>query len=244
MFPAFRVTLFKRDKSKQQVIKVKVLEPGFYWRVQRDYEDAPPPTIVLFDPRNDNLDIIAQKITRARTAATAAAAALSSSSTPSSNMLSSPLNTASRIVLQASVPHYPAAQNVIPRTLQVTLLFVEAIHTPVSVPPFPFSLFPFSPLTFPSLHLLFSFPSLPPYPPHFFSLPSPPLSLLPLQSIKASSQGHSVQSETSENIIERTTAWAQDSVGLYANFTSYGNELLRYGQLPSLKAGESPSCML
>ena len=120
MFPAFRVTLFKRDKSKQQVIKVKVLEPGFYWRVQRDYEDAPPPTIVLFDPRNDNLDIIAQKITRARTAATAAAAALSSSSTSSSNILSSPLNTASRIVLQASVPYHPAAQNVIPRTLQVT----------------------------------------------------------------------------------------------------------------------------
>ena len=161
----------------------------------------------------DNLDIIAQKITRAR----AAAAALSSSNPPlnvpsnvASNMPPRLRDVGSRIVLQASVPHYPAARNVIPRTLQVIPLVLRRRYI---TPPPSILLTPHSPL------------------------PSPPLSP---QSIKISPEGRSFQPETSSNIVARTAAWALDSVGLYSNFTSYGGELLRYGQLPSLKAGDPP----
>ena len=44
------------------MINVPVLEPAFYWRVQRDYDDAPTPTVVLFDPKTDTLETIRNKI--------------------------------------------------------------------------------------------------------------------------------------------------------------------------------------
>ncbi len=34
---------------KQNALSVQILEPAFYWRVQRDYDDVPEPYILLFD---------------------------------------------------------------------------------------------------------------------------------------------------------------------------------------------------
>ena len=33
---------------KQNALNVQILEPAFYWRVQRDYDDVPEPTVLLF----------------------------------------------------------------------------------------------------------------------------------------------------------------------------------------------------
>ena len=62
LYPSFRVIKFKRNKQGQAMINVTVLEPAFYWRVQRDYDDAPPPTVVLFDPKKDTLETIRNKL--------------------------------------------------------------------------------------------------------------------------------------------------------------------------------------
>ena len=50
LWPAYRVAYFKRLEG-QSVVKVKVAEPGFYWRIERDYSDPPDPVIVFFDPK-------------------------------------------------------------------------------------------------------------------------------------------------------------------------------------------------
>jgi hypothetical protein len=182
LFPAFRVALFKRNAQRQQMIKVDVLEPGafmwvqltrstptalsspapcvpaplfscrgvataaFYWRVQRDYEDAPPPTVVLFDPK-EPLDAVRARVVEARAAAGAGGAP--------------------RIVLHASEPHHPAAATAIPAFLR--------------------------------------------------TLPATP-------AVPA----------TPDDLRARGSAWATDSVGLYPNYTTFGDEVRRYGQLPSL----------
>jgi hypothetical protein len=57
LWPGFRVVKFKRVDGKN-ILKVDVLEPGFYWRVNRDYDIAPHPSVVLFDPNSDNLEDI------------------------------------------------------------------------------------------------------------------------------------------------------------------------------------------
>ena len=66
LYPSFRVIKFKRNKHGQAMINVTVLEPAFYWRIQRDYDDAPPPTVVLFDPKTDTLETIRNKIMTTR----------------------------------------------------------------------------------------------------------------------------------------------------------------------------------
>ena len=69
MWPGFRVTYLKRVRKpsnsasladeidmtgtmvsiKQNALKVQILEPAFYWRLQRDYDDAPAPKVLFFD---------------------------------------------------------------------------------------------------------------------------------------------------------------------------------------------------
>ena len=118
---------------------------AFYWRVQRDYDDAPPPTVVLFDPQGP-IDAVRAQIAAARAA------------TPGG---------APRIVLQASSPHHPAAATAIPAFLRTLKAAPAAPGTP-------------------------------------------------------------------DDLRQRALAWATDSVGLYPNYTTFGDELQRYGQLPSL----------
>ena len=118
--------------------------------MQRDYEDAPPPTVVLFHPQKDTLEDIRAKIQAARGAG----------------------GGASRIVVHASEPHIPAAKHVIP--------------------------------TF-------------------------------LRAAKQQRKDGGATRESDDALRNRAAAWATDSVGLYPGFTSFADELLRYGQLPSLK---------
>ena len=54
-------------------------------------------------------------------------------------------------------------------------------------------------------------------------------------SSSSSSDKKEDKKEDEKDLIARAQQWATSSVGLYANFTSFGSELRRYGQLPSLK---------
>lgn len=49
MWPGFRVSFLKRTKGKND-LKVELLEPAYYWRVNRDYDPIPEAKIVYFDP--------------------------------------------------------------------------------------------------------------------------------------------------------------------------------------------------
>ena len=55
MWPGFRVAKLKRNNGKY-ALKVDVLEPAYYWRVQRDYDDVPEPTVLHFNPQAHALD--------------------------------------------------------------------------------------------------------------------------------------------------------------------------------------------
>jgi hypothetical protein len=52
MWPGFRVTFLKRTKGRND-LKVQILEPAYYWRIDRDYDPIPEPTIVRFDPEEN-----------------------------------------------------------------------------------------------------------------------------------------------------------------------------------------------
>ena len=52
LWPAYRVAYFKRTKG-QAAVKVNIAEPAFYWRINRDYDNPPEPTIVFFNPKKD-----------------------------------------------------------------------------------------------------------------------------------------------------------------------------------------------
>ena len=60
MWPGFRVTKFKQE------LKANILEPGFYWRVKRDYADVPEPRILFYDPKIHNLYDIYNMVLAAR----------------------------------------------------------------------------------------------------------------------------------------------------------------------------------
>jgi hypothetical protein len=64
LWPAYRVAYFKRLEG-QSVVKVKVAEPGFYWRIERDYSDPPDPVIIFFDPKA-SLSEVKEKIDAVR----------------------------------------------------------------------------------------------------------------------------------------------------------------------------------
>lgn len=61
MWPGFRVTFLKRTKGQNE-LKVQILEPAYYWRVNRDYDAIPTPTIVYFHPSQHNLGDIRDKL--------------------------------------------------------------------------------------------------------------------------------------------------------------------------------------
>lgn len=61
MWPGFRVTLFKRSKGRND-LKVQVLEPAYYWRMNRDYGAMPEAKVVFFDPADHNLVHIRDKV--------------------------------------------------------------------------------------------------------------------------------------------------------------------------------------
>lgn len=62
MWPGFRVAKLKRAEGRTS-IKIEILEPAYYWRVHRDYDDAPAPRVVLFDPKRDDLRTIKDMVT-------------------------------------------------------------------------------------------------------------------------------------------------------------------------------------
>ena len=61
LWPGFRVSKMKRVKGAQ-TIKIDILEPGYYWRVDKDYDAAPPPAILYFDPSGDDLISIKNRL--------------------------------------------------------------------------------------------------------------------------------------------------------------------------------------
>ena len=65
LWPAFKVAYLKRSKG-QTVLKVKIAEPAFYWRIERDYEKPPEPMVLFFDPKKDDLEIIKSSIDKLR----------------------------------------------------------------------------------------------------------------------------------------------------------------------------------
>ena len=64
LWPAYRVIHLRREKG-QTIIKTKIAEPGFYWRIKRDYGKPPEPTVIFFDPKK-KLDKIQIQIENAR----------------------------------------------------------------------------------------------------------------------------------------------------------------------------------
>jgi len=64
MWPGFRVIKFKRSKGINE-LRVDVLEPSFYWRTQRDYDDVPEASIVYFDPK-EKLSAILKRLKSAK----------------------------------------------------------------------------------------------------------------------------------------------------------------------------------
>ena len=64
LWPAYRVAFFKRLKG-QAAVKVNIAEPAFYWRINRDYDDPPEPTILFFNPKK-NLEIVRKSIEEKR----------------------------------------------------------------------------------------------------------------------------------------------------------------------------------
>jgi hypothetical protein len=61
LWPGFRVVLLKRERGINQ-IRVQILEPSFYWRMNRDYDTAPFPHIIYFDVDRENLFRVKNKI--------------------------------------------------------------------------------------------------------------------------------------------------------------------------------------
>jgi hypothetical protein len=73
MWPGFRVAYMKRQKGSRRwyggkvetmvrtMIDVELLEPAYYWRVERDYDDPPAPTLVPYR-RGDTLTDLKKRI--------------------------------------------------------------------------------------------------------------------------------------------------------------------------------------
>ena len=60
LWPGFRVTFLKRSAGRNE-LKVDVLEPSFYWRVNRDYDAVPAASFLYFDAAQDSLaDVLRQ----------------------------------------------------------------------------------------------------------------------------------------------------------------------------------------
>jgi hypothetical protein len=55
------VAFLKREKGRNQ-LKVAILEPAYYWRVERDYDSAPTPHVVYFDDKKDSLMDLRNKL--------------------------------------------------------------------------------------------------------------------------------------------------------------------------------------
>jgi hypothetical protein len=67
-WPGFRVAFFKRNRGGNAELRVNVLEPAFYWRLSRDYDEAPEAKIVYFDPSKDTLKSLSKRLKEAEAA--------------------------------------------------------------------------------------------------------------------------------------------------------------------------------
>jgi hypothetical protein len=54
LWPGFRVVFLKRTHGRND-LDIDILEPGFYWRIQRDYDEPDPITPLFFHPGKHNL---------------------------------------------------------------------------------------------------------------------------------------------------------------------------------------------
>jgi len=61
LWPGFRVSHLKRLGGKN-ALRIDIIEPAYYWRVNRDYDDVPEPTILSFDPNTENLSTLKKRI--------------------------------------------------------------------------------------------------------------------------------------------------------------------------------------
>ena len=61
LWPGFRVLFLKRKDGKT-IIPINILEPGFYWRISRDYEAPPEPSVLFFDPITDDMEKILKNV--------------------------------------------------------------------------------------------------------------------------------------------------------------------------------------
>lgn len=68
MWPGFRVAYLKRESGRmhygnrnskmvKNVLDVEILEPAYYWRVERDYDPAPDPVVVYIYPHDTLVDV-------------------------------------------------------------------------------------------------------------------------------------------------------------------------------------------
>ena len=57
LWPGFRVLFLKRKNGKT-IIPINILEPAFYWRIDRDYDVPPDPSVIFFDPKKDDMSSI------------------------------------------------------------------------------------------------------------------------------------------------------------------------------------------
>ena len=61
LWPGFRVLKFKKEVS----MLTSILEPGFYWRVNRDYAPVPEPKIVYYNPKIQDVEDIRKVVAAA-----------------------------------------------------------------------------------------------------------------------------------------------------------------------------------
>lgn len=66
MWPGFRVSFLKRTKGRND-LKVDILEPAYYWRINRDYDPIPEAKVVYFDPE-ENLMRVREEMEKAEDA--------------------------------------------------------------------------------------------------------------------------------------------------------------------------------
>lgn len=61
MWPGFRIAFLKRVGGRNK-LKVEILEPSYYWRIARDYDQPPQPHIIYYHPHRDDLTDIKRKV--------------------------------------------------------------------------------------------------------------------------------------------------------------------------------------
>lgn len=65
LWPGFRVAFISRMKNQKLKYSIDILEPSFYWRIQRDYDEIPEPFLVTYDPHKDTIFDLKNRLSNA-----------------------------------------------------------------------------------------------------------------------------------------------------------------------------------